>query len=82
MQIIRSSLDAQNGTVRWHDHSGMHADAMTKRNGNLPLLQIMMRTGRLCITEETATLEKHRLDPKTRNRQSKTRSDPAQSSGV
>ncbi|CAK0894143.1 unnamed protein product, partial [Prorocentrum cordatum] len=81
MQIIRSSLDAQNGTVRWVDHSGMYADAMTKRSGNLPLLQIMMRTGRLCITEETSTLEKHRLDPNTRNSQSKTRSDPAQSSG-
>ena len=45
------------------DHSGMYADAMTKRNGNLPLLQMLMRTGRICITAESATLEKHKADP-------------------
>ena len=38
VQIIRSSLDAQDGAVRWGDHSGMYADAMTKRNGNVPFL--------------------------------------------
>ena len=78
IQIIRSSLDAQNGQVRWVDHSGMYADGMTKRSGNIPLLQTLMLTGRVCITEETSTLEKHRIDPKTRNSQSKTRTDPAE----
>ena len=38
IQIIRSSMEAQGPTVRWVDHSGMYADAMTKRNGNVPLL--------------------------------------------
>ena len=78
IQIIRSSLDAQNGEVRWVDHSGMYADAMTKRNGNIPLLQTLMRTGRVCITEEAATLEKHRLNPRGRNSQAKSRDDPAE----
>ena len=58
IQTIRSSLDAQDGDVRWVDHSGMYADAMTKKNGNLPLIQTLLRTGRICITEETAILEK------------------------
>ena len=35
-------MDAQDATVRWVDHSGMYADAMTKRNGNVPLPQILM----------------------------------------
>ena len=78
IQIIRSSLDAQNGEVRWVDHSGMYADAMTKRNGNIPLLQTLMRTGRVCITEEAATLEKHRQNPRSRSSQAKTRTDPAE----
>ena len=78
IQIIRSSLDAQNGEARWVDHSGMYADAMTKRNGNVPLLQMLMRTGRVCITEMAAILEKHRLDPKSRSSQAKTRVDPAE----
>ena len=30
----------------------MYADAMTKKNGNVPLLQVLMRTGRICLTEE------------------------------
>jgi hypothetical protein len=77
IQIIRSSLDAQDGQVRWVDHSGMYADAMTKRGGNVPLLHMLMRTGRVCITEETATLEKHKLDPKSRNSHSKSAVDPA-----
>ena len=58
IQIIRASMDAQCATVRWVDHSGMYADAMTKKNGSVPLLQMLMRTGRTCITEESATLEK------------------------
>ena len=32
IQIIRASMDAQGATVRWVDHSGMYADAMTKKN--------------------------------------------------
>ena len=57
IQIIRASMDAQGALVRWVDHSGMYADAMTKRNGDVPLLQMLMRTGRICITEESITLE-------------------------
>ena len=74
---IRSSMDAQDATVRWVDHSGMYADAMTKGNGNIPLLQKLMRTGRICITEEAAILEKHKMNAKSRNSSSKTRVDPA-----
>ena len=62
IQIIRSNMDAQDATVRWVDHSGMYAGAMTKKNGNFPLLDILMRTGRTCITEEEAAiLEKHKF---------------------
>ena len=75
IQIIRASMDAQGATVRWVDHSGMCADAMTKKNGNVPLLLMLMRTGRICITEESVTLEKHKSNPSSRNR-SKTRVDP------
>ena len=57
-QIIRSSLNAQNVQVRLVDHGGMYADAMTKKDGNIPLLQTMMRSGRVRITEETFILEK------------------------
>ena len=78
IQIVRASLDAQGGEVRWIDHSNMYADALTKRNGNVPLLQTLMRTARVCITEESATLEKHRLDPKSRSSHSKTIVDPAE----
>ena len=77
IQIIRSSLDAQDGQVRWVDHSGMYADAMTKRTGNIPLLHILMKTGKVCITEESATLAKHKVDPKSRNSSLKTKVDPA-----
>ena len=35
---VRSSMDVQDATVRWVDHSGMCVDAMTKKNGNIPLL--------------------------------------------
>ena len=72
IQIIRASMDAQGATVRWVDHSGMYADAMAKRNGNVPLLQMLMRTGRICITEESVTLEKHTSNPSSRNSSSKT----------
>ena len=67
IQIIRAGMDAQGATIRWVDHSGMCADAMTKKNGYVPLLQMLMRTGRICITEESVTLEKHktRVDPMT-----------------
>ena len=77
IQIIRSTMEAQGATVRWVDHGGMYADAMTKRNGNVPLLQILMRTGRVCITEESAILERHQLQPSSRSSSSKTRVDPA-----
>ena len=76
IQIIRASMDAQGALVRWVDHSGMYADAMTKRNGNVPLLQMLMRTGRICITEESITLEKHKSNPSSRNSSSKTHIDP------
>ena len=79
IQIIRASLDAQGGDVRWVDHNGMYVDGMTKKNGNIPLLQIFMRTGKICIAEESATLEKLRIDPKLRNSSNKTKVDPAQS---
>ena len=75
IQIIRATMDAQGATVRWVDHSGMYADAMTERNGNVPLLQMLMRTGRICITEEAVTLEKHKSNPSSRNSSSKTRVD-------
>ena len=78
MQIIRASLDAQDGEIRWVDHTGMYADALTKKNGNVPLLQILMRTAKVCITEHSAILDKHRLDPKSRSSHSKTHQDPAQ----
>ena len=55
----------------------MYADAMTKRNGNIPLLQMLQKTGKVCITEESATLAKHKVDPKTRNSSLKTKADPA-----
>ena len=77
IQIIRSSMEAQGATVRWLDRDGVYADAMTKRNGNVPLLQILMRTGRICITEEAAILERHQLQPSSRSSSSKTRVDPA-----
>ena len=66
-------MEAQGATVRWVDHGGMYAAAMTKRNGNVPLLQIMMRTGRICITEEAAILERHQLQPSSRSSSSNTR---------
>ena len=47
IQIIRASMDAQGATVRWVGDSRMYADAMTKRNDNVLLLQILMRTGRI-----------------------------------
>ena len=76
IQIIRASMDAQGAMVRWVAHSGMYADAMTKKNGNVPLLQMLLRTGRICITEETITLEKHKSNPSSRNSSSKTHVDP------
>ena len=76
IQIIRASMDAQGATVRWVDHSGMYAGAMTQRNGNVPLPQILMRTGRICVTEEAVTLEKHKLKSSSRSSSSKTRADP------
>ena len=76
IQIIRASMDAQGATVRWVDQSGMYAAAMTKKNGNVPLLRVLMRTGRICITEESVSLEKHKLNPSSRSSSSKTRVDP------
>ena len=71
IHIIKASMDAQ----RWVDHS-VYADAMTKKNGNVPLLQKLMRTGRTCITEESVTFEKHKLNPSSRSSSTKTRVDP------
>ena len=67
IQIVRSSMEAQGAIVRWVDHGGMYAHAMTKRNGNVPLLQILMWTGRICITEEAAILERHQLQLSSRS---------------
>ena len=55
-------MDAQGATVRWVDHSGMYADAMTNKNGDVQLLRMLMRTGRICITEDSVTLEKHKIE--------------------
>ena len=60
----------------------MYADGMTKRGGNIPLLQTLMKTGRVCITEESATLERHRTDSKPRSSSSKTWTDPAECEGL
>ena len=60
---FKSSGPAWTHKVHWVDHSGMYADAMTKKNGNVPLLQMLLRTGRICITEESITLEKHKSNP-------------------
>ena len=63
IQIVRSSLNDQDGEVRWVDHIGMYADALTTRNGDTPLIQLLMRTGRLIIHEEKLTLLKHQDNP-------------------
>ena len=63
IQIIRSSMEAQGATVRWVDHGGM--------------FQILMRTGRICITEEAVMLVRHQMQPSSRSSSSKTRVDPA-----
>ena len=52
IQIIRGFLNDQDGEVRWVDHIGMYVDAPTKRNGNIPLIQLLMKTGKLIIHEE------------------------------
>ena len=57
IQTIRGSLNDQDGEVRWVDHIGMYADALTKRNGNIPLIQLLMKTGKLIIHEEKLTLQ-------------------------
>ena len=36
------------------------------------MLQMLLRTGRICITEESITLEKHKSNPSSRNSSSKT----------
>ena len=38
IQIIRGSLNDQDGETRWVDHIGMYADALTKRSGNISLI--------------------------------------------
>ena len=53
IQIIRSSLNDQDGEVRWVDHIGMYADALRKRNGNIPLIQLLMRTGSSSFTKKS-----------------------------
>ena len=63
IQIIRSSMEAQGATVRWVDHGGM--------------FQILMRKGRICITEKAAFLVRHQMQPSPRSSSSKTRVDPA-----
>ena len=63
IQMIRGSLHDQDGEVRWVDHIGMYDDALTKKNGNIPLIQLLMRTGKLVIHEEKLTLQKHQDIP-------------------
>ena len=74
LPLCKGSHRAVGITVRWVDHG---AGAMTKRNGNIPMLQILMRTVRICITEEAAKLERHQMQPSSRSSSSKTRVDPA-----
>ena len=81
MQIISAFLDAQDGEIRWVDHTGMYVGALTKKNGNVPLIQTLMRTAKVCITEQFAIMAKHRLDQKSRSSHSKTHHDPAQEAG-
>ena len=45
------------------DHIGMYTDALTKRNGNIPIIQLLMRTGEIIIQEMKLTLQKHQQDP-------------------
>ena len=73
-------MEVHGATVRWVDHGGIYADAMTKRHGNIPLLQILMRTGRMCITEEPALMERHQMQPSSRSSLSQTQVDPADQS--
>ena len=47
IQIVRSSLEGQGAQVRWVDHIGMYTDALTKKDGNVPLIQTLMRTARV-----------------------------------
>ena len=37
--VAQACVDEQGATVRLVDHSGMSADAMTKKNGSVSLLQ-------------------------------------------
>lgn len=63
IQIIRGSLAEQDGEIRWADHIGMYADALTKMHGNIPLIQLLMRTGEIIIQDEKLTLQKHQENP-------------------
>ena len=36
---------------------------MTKRNGNIPPIQLLMKTDQIIIHEEKLTLEKHKEQP-------------------
>eukprot|EP00969_Alexandrium_andersonii_P067926 2996704-Alexandrium_andersonii.AAC.1 len=55
----------------------MYVDALTKRGGNVPLLQVLMRTATAGFTEESTTLARHQADPKARSSSAKTRTNPA-----
>ena len=75
--MIRASLDAQDSEIRWVDHTGMHSDVLTNQSGSVPLIQTLMRTVKICITEHFVFLVKHRLDPESRSKHAKTHYDPA-----
>eukprot|EP00969_Alexandrium_andersonii_P142385 6295875-Alexandrium_andersonii.AAC.1 len=55
----------------------MYVDALTKRGGNAPLLQVLMRTATARITAESTTLARHQADPKAQSSSAKTRTNPA-----
>ena len=42
----------------------MYVDAMTKKNGNIPLLQILMRTGRIRITKRPPFWQSTECNPR------------------
>ena len=65
IQIVQGSLDAQGGVIRWVGHPGMYSDCLTKRNGNHPLMQHLLRTGRLAVTEEAVTLAANQVSGKS-----------------
>ena len=76
IQIVRGSLDAQCGEIKWVGHPGMYADCLTKRNGNHPLMQHLLRTGRLAITKDAVSGSPEGETSKKSSRSSKSKFVP------